>query len=363
MSETLAAPSHLDIFPQLRRVPLFAQLSENALLDLAAKSALTNLDAAQTLFYQHDVGDTLYIILDGEIQLLTTFHDATLLLSVLYAGDFFGEMALFDDSTRSATARAGQPCRLLEIHKQEFQALLQSHPPLNTDLLRLLSLRVRETTLFRLGELIRKNQELAQANALLQKNYDATLHALSAALDLRDQATRGHSQRVTAYTLLIAIELDVPDSAREALRLGALLHDIGKIGISDTILRKPASLTPAEWSEMRKHPELGTALIEKIEFLESARDIVLSHHEKFDGSGYPHGLRGTNIPLGARIFAIADVFDALTTFRPYHDPISPQSAVAVIRSQSGSSFDPHVVAAFERVLPQILAAMRASFTE
>ena len=111
---------------------------------------------------------------------------------------------------------------------------------------------------------------------------------------MRDRATQGHSQRVTAYTLLLARALDVPESEHEALRLGALLHDIGKIGVTDAILRKPTMLTPDEWSEMRKHPEWGAALVDKIDFLRGARAIIIAHHEHFDGSGYPNGLRGAS---------------------------------------------------------------------
>ncbi|MBI4674370.1 MAG: HD domain-containing protein [Chloroflexi bacterium] len=270
-------------------------------------------------------------------------------------------MALFDDAPRSASARALNACVLLEIRKLAFHALMQSYPHLVSDTLRILSARLRETNAHRLGDLHRRNQELQDANRRLQKNYGATLDALSAALDLRDQATQGHSQRVTAYTLLIADALNVPADEYEALRLGALLHDIGKIGVPDAILRKTTSLTPAEWTIMRKHPEWGAALVEKIDFLRGARDIVIAHHEKFDGSGYPYGLRGEAIPLSARIFAVADVFDAVTTFRPYREPMSPHDAVGMIRAQANTNFDPQVIAAFEYAFPQMLQVLRASF--
>src|SRR5258708_37638781 len=147
----------------------------------------------------------------------------------------------------------------------------------------------------------------------------------------------------------------------EALGLGALLHDIGKIGVSDAILRKPTTLTTGEWAEMKRHPEWGAAIVERIEFLRAARDIVVAHHEKFDGTGYPRGLRGSSIPLSARIFAVADVFDAVTTFRPYRMPMSHNDALALIRRDSGRHFDPQVVAAFEQALPKMVEVMRASF--
>jgi putative nucleotidyltransferase with HDIG domain len=241
--------------------------------------------------------------------------------------------------------------------------LVRDHPQFFIQATREMSARLRAQHEQHVAAMAREKQELEGSNRRLRANYDATLEALSSALDLRDQATQGHSQRVTAYTLLIAGALGVPTEEHEALRLGALLHDIGKIGVSDAILHKPATLTPNEWAVMKKHPEWGAAIIANVEFLHEARDIVLAHHEKFDGSGYPRGLKGTAIPLGARIFAVADVFDAVTTFRPYRMPMSTQDAVALIHRESGRHFDPDIVAAFDKALPQMLEVMRASFAE
>jgi putative nucleotidyltransferase with HDIG domain len=345
----------------LRRIPFFAGLTETALTELAAQCPLRAVRETEILFYEGDPGDSLYIVLDGEIQITHQLNGAPVMLGTIAAGDFFGEMVLFDDVPRSATARAVRPALLLEIHNHTFHHLLHSNPQITDDALRILSRRLRDSNTRRLDELVQQNRALEHANRTLQENYAATLDALSAALDLRDQATQGHSQRVTAYTLLIANALDVPQSEYEALRLGALLHDIGKIGVSDAILRKPTTLTPSEWAEMRKHPEWGAALVDKIDFLCGARDIIIAHHEHYDGSGYPNGLRGEEIPLGARIFAIADVYDAVTTFRPYREPMAPHAAAALIRAQSGTKFDPRVVVAFERALPEMIRAMHASF--
>ena len=356
-------PATPDISSRLRQIPFFSSLPDPILAGLTAQCHVFQVLPAQIIFHDGDVGESLFIVLDGQVQVFKNLQGEHLALSTFQPGDFFGEMALFEDSVRSATALAIIPTRLLEIHSQTFRALLHTHPKMVDDTFRILSQRLRETNAHRISELARKNDELEKANARLQKNYDDTLNALSAALDLRDQVTQGHSQRVTTYTLLVAKELGVPQHEREVLRLGALLHDIGKIGVPDAILRKTTTLTPPEWTEMRKHPEYGANLVDKIEFLQGAHDIVIAHHEKFDGSGYPYGLRAHEIPLGARIFAVVDVFDAVTTFRPYRDPISPQAALGLIRAQSGSAFDPEIVRAFERALPQILGAMRASFAE
>lgn len=351
-----------DLIHRLRAIPFLAGVPDRALARLAAQCSVRRVNPAETIFQEGDIGDALFVILDGEIQILRNETTDGLVLATMGAGDFFGEMALFDEGPRSATARAVNACTLLEIRKAMFHALLQMHPHLVGDTLRILSQRVREANAHRLEDLLRQNEELQAANRRLQENYAFTLQALLAALDLRDQATQGHSQRVTAYTLLLANALHVPDSECEALRLGALLHDIGKIGVPDAILRKPTSLTPAEWAIMRRHPEWGAALVERIDFLRGARDIVIAHHEKFDGSGYPYGLQGEAIPLGARIFAVADVFDAVTTFRPYREPMSPQEALGMLRAQAGTLFDPQVIAAFECAFPHILHVLRASFT-
>ena len=359
----ISPPPLTDILVLLRQIPFLTNLSETALNMLALQCPLRVLAQAEILFREGDPGGSLYIVLDGEIE-ITHSVDATLVtFGSIAAGDFFGEMVLFDDAPRSATARAARPTLLLEIQNQAFYRLLHSNPQITDNALRLLTRRLRAANALRLEELARQNSALARANQQLQENYRATLNALSAALDLRDQATQGHSQRVTAYTLLLAQALGTPESEYEALRLGALLHDIGKIGVSDAILRKPTTLTPSEWAEMRKHPEWGATLIEQIDFLRGARDIIIAHHEHYDGSGYPHGLRGEAIPLGARIFAVADVYDAVTTFRPYREPMAPHAAAALIRAQAGTKFDPRVIIAFEKALPEMIRVMYASFAD
>jgi putative nucleotidyltransferase with HDIG domain len=159
-----------------------------------------------------------------------------------------------------------------------------------------------------------------------------------------------HSQRVRDYALLLADRLWVADPARrESLAMGALLHDIGKIGIPDRILLKAGGLDEEERGTMRRHPELGARLLEKIGFLGQAREIVLAHHERFDGSGYPSGLAGRAIPAGARVFAVVDAFDAMTTDRPYSVARSYVEASSRIIEASGSQFDPAVVQAFSAV--------------
>jgi HD-GYP domain-containing protein (c-di-GMP phosphodiesterase class II) len=177
--------------------------------------------------------------------------------------------------------------------------------------------------------------------------HEETISTLASSLDLREHETALHSRRVREYTLLLARRMGLKgESALVNIGMGALLHDVGKIGVADHVLLKQGELTEEERKEIRRHPELGASLIGDIRFLDGAREIVLSHHEKFDGSGYPERLSGPGIPLGARIFSVADVFDALTTVRPYRNPLSYREAADLIKKESGAHFDPDVVGAF-----------------
>ena len=177
--------------------------------------------------------------------------------------------------------------------------------------------------------------------------HEETINALASSLDLREHETALHSLRVREYTLLLARRFGLKGEVSFMnIGMGALLHDLGKIGVADRILLKHGELTEEERQEIRRHPEFGASLIGGIGFLGNAREIVLSHHEKYDGSGYPAGLSGQAIPLGARIFAVADVFDALTTVRPYRIPMSYREARDFIAMESGKHLDPAVVDAF-----------------
>ncbi|MBC7963172.1 MAG: response regulator [Steroidobacteraceae bacterium] len=211
--------------------------------------------------------------------------------------------------------------RCLAIEKKNYQASLE--------------FKVMEQT-----EQIRKTMnELSQA-------YDSTLTALVRALDAREKEVGSHSERVMSYTVFLAKKMGFAGRELEELGKGALLHDIGKIGISDNILLKPGKLDDSEWIEMRKHPQVGYAILSEIQFLKKPTEIILGHHERFDGRGYPNQIKGTQIPIGARIFALVDTLDAMTSDRPYRRALPYDAVTKEVIKNSGTQFDPDIAKLF-----------------
>lgn len=198
----------------------------------------------------------------------------------------------------------------------------------------------------RTAEVVEKHGEIERLYSELQDSYESSLQTLVTALDFRDNETQGHSYRVVQYAVMVAKVMGIGEPDLTWIRRGAILHDVGKIGIPDAILKKPGKLDPKEWKVMKRHPEMGYRMLEHIRFLEPALDIVLSHQERFDGSGYPRGLKGEEIPRGARVFAVVDTFDAMTSDRPYRKALSIDDACNEIKEWSGRQFDPAVAEAF-----------------
>ncbi len=242
----------------------------------------------------------------------------------------------------AALEREGKPLGiLLAISTEEENTLAPDASELLAGMADLAASAIDDAVLFK---------KLEHTNVELLRAYDATIEGWAYALDLRDEETEEHSQRVTELTLHIAQKMGIKDEELVHVKRGALLHDIGKMGVPDSILLKPGPLTEEEWEVMRKHPTHAYEMLSRIEYLRPALDIPYCHHEKWDGSGYPRGLKGSQIPLPARIFAVVDVCDALTSDRPYRLAWSEVEALELIKKNSGSHFDPEVVEVFLKVI-------------
>ena len=189
---------------------------------------------------------------------------------------------------------------------------------------------------------------LNQSQRRLVKYYDETLEGWARALEMRDKETEGHSKRVTEQTVHLAVAMGIQGQALVNVRRGALLHDIGKMGTTDAILNKVDSLNEEEWEIIKRHPKDGYDMLKQIDFLSLALEIPLSYHEKWDGTGYPSGLKGEEIQIAARIFAVVDVYDAMTKDRPYRKAMPHEAAIRYIKDQIGIHFDPAVIDVFLR---------------
>jgi response regulator RpfG family c-di-GMP phosphodiesterase len=271
---------------------------------------------------------------DTEVIMITGVVDVEVALQAIRMGASDYITKPFNLEQVRFTIRKALDKRRLILENREYQRNLEE--------------KVAERT----AQLLVKHREIAGLFEKLRSSYETTLRALAAALDTRDTETQGHSVRVSEYTAVIAQRLGVQEPELTDIRRGALLHDVGKIGISDAVLRKPGKLTPAEWAEMKLHPEIGHRILSGILFLEKSLPIVLSHQERYDGSGYPQGLKGEEIPLGARIFAVVDMLDAMTSDRPYRKALTYRDAREEIIRNIGLQFDPKVVEVFLSIPPE-----------
>jgi putative nucleotidyltransferase with HDIG domain len=258
---------------------------------------------------------------DMPVVMVTAVHDISVALAAIRNGAYDYLLKPFEREQLLATVRRALENRRLKLENRAYQTDLE--------------------------ELVRaRTDQLIKAMASLERSYDITLEALGDALDLKDAETEGHSKRVTAFTIAIARAMGLSKEEINVIARGAFLHDIGKMAIPDSILRKPDKLTPDEIAIMREHCASGYHMLKKIPFLQQASEIVLSHQEHFNGTGYPRGLKGEEIPLGARIFAVADTLDAITSDRPYRPAQSLTAARKEIQRCSGTQFDPQVVEIF-----------------
>ena len=265
---------------------------------------------------------------DMPVVMVTAVHDISVALAALRNGAYDYLLKPFERDQLLATVGRALENRRLKLENRTYQTNLESLVEARTDQL--------QTAM----------AQLQTAMANLERSYDITLEALGDALDLKDKETEGHSRRVTAFTIAIARAMGLAGDQIRIIARGAFLHDIGKMAIPDDILRKPGKLTSEQTAVMREHCYKGYQIVKKIPFLQDACDIIYSHQERFDGTGYPRGLKGKEIPLGARIFAVADTLDAITSDRPYRSRQSDAAARKEIEDWTGRQFDPEVVQVF-----------------
>ncbi len=265
---------------------------------------------------------------DMPVVMVTAVHDISVALAAIRNGAYDYLLKPFEREQLLAMVRRALENRRLKLENRSYQINLESLVAARTE-------------------------QLRQAMADLERSYDITLEALGDALDLKDAETEGHSKRVTAFTIAIARAIGLDADRIRIIARGAFLHDVGKMAIPDAILRKPGPLTPEEVAVMREHCYRGYQLLRRIPFLYEAAEIVYAHQEFFDGTGYPRGLKGEQIPLGSRIFAVADTLDATTSDRPYRAAQSIQVAREEIVKWSSRQFDPKIVDTFMN-MPDII---------
>ncbi len=270
---------------------------------------------------------------DMPVVMVTAVHDISVALAAIRNGAYDYLLKPFEREQLLNTVSRALENRRLKVENRTYQTNLESLVKARTD-------------------------QLTAAMSNLERSYDITLEALGDALDLKDRETEGHSRRVTLFTIAIAQALGMPREQITVIARGAFLHDIGKMAIPDKILNKPGKLETDEMTIMKEHAYHGYQIVKKIPFLAEAAEIVYSHQERFDGTGYPRHLKGTEIPLGARIFSIADTLDAITSDRPYRPKQSLSAARTEIDKWSGRQFDPEIVKVFLQMPDKIWEDLR-----
>jgi HD-GYP domain-containing protein (c-di-GMP phosphodiesterase class II) len=327
----------------LREISFFSSMSEYDLSQIADIIIEKQYRKGAVIIEEFKEAERFFIIYKGKIEITKRFEgDEEFVLAVQSDGDFFGEMALLDEGRRSATVRALEPTIVLEISRNNFETLLYKAPVLAYQILKELSSRLRETGALLISHLKQRNRQLYRA-------YIDTINLVIQALEKRDTRTTGLDRRATTLCKAIGREMGLEEEDLLVLELGALLHDMGMLAVPDTLLEKPGPLAASEYGKIQEHTRKGKDMLKGIPFLEKVIPQIFSHHERFNGSGYPEGLSGKSIPLASRIIAVVDAFDAMTRDRSYREKLSPTDAVEEIKKAAGNQFDPEVVSVFLKV--------------
>jgi putative two-component system response regulator len=357
---TVIAPRtgfQLQVRPEeLRRAELLDALPDGALADLAGGARRRRFRAGEVVFNEGDTGNSLHVVRRGHLKVVRPTHDDRLVLEKVEPGEAFGELAVLNSAPRTASVIAIEDCETLEISKTDFERVLDQHPEAGR---RMLAKLARSLTLAK-EEWARQNRHLEDAVrdriADLRESQLEVVRRLSQAAESRDHDTGVHITRMSGLCSHLALAAGAAPVIAEMLLNAAPMHDVGKIGIPDHILLKPGKLTVDEWEIMRSHAAIGAELLagSRSPVVQMGELIALTHHEKWDGSGYPRGLRGDEIPFVARVTAICDVFDALISQRPYKAAWPLDQALDEVKLGAGRHFDPELTSTFVRIFPELV---------
>lgn len=340
-------------------VQLFTGLTEDQLAQLAEGATIRTVEAGAPLFLEGDPGSSLFILIKGLVKIVRASEPDTTLTTIEPEG-VFGELAVLNSAPRSASAIAIDSSELIEIGKSALDAVLDSDPQASRRMLGSLANSLtlaREQVVFHNRVLDEKVRERTEE---LRETQLEVIRRLGQAAEFRDDDTGLHITRMSRFSARLAMEAGIGIKECEALLHAAPMHDIGKIGIPDHILLKPGKLEDEEFEIMKTHTTIGAELLSgsNSQVMELARGIALAHHEKWNGRGYPNGLAGEDIPFLARVCAICDVFDALTSERPYKKAWTPEDAFDLLRKEAGQHFDPNLVELFLRIEDEIRVLMK-----
>lgn len=335
---------------------LLASLPTDVLRQLAERSRTCHFGAGEVIFAAGDPGDTLHVVRTGMVEIRPQ-ADADVVLAALGPGQQFGELAVFDPAPRSATAVATAETTTLELGRSDLLDIFAADPQVAITVLGSLAratTEAKEQVTF-VNRFL--DQKVLERTAEVRETQLEIIRRLGRAAEFRDDDTGEHVYRMSHYAGALAAAIGFDEQRSALLQVSAPMHDIGKIGIPDRVLLKPGKLDDEEWEIMRSHSSIGAQMLagSTSPVIQLAQRIALEHHERWDGGGYPNRLRGEDICLEARICTVADVFDALTSRRPYKEPWSFDDALAEIERCGGTMFDPELASAFVGLEAQLRA--------
>jgi HD-GYP domain-containing protein (c-di-GMP phosphodiesterase class II) len=345
----------------LARSEVLRALPEDALDALAERARTRVFPVGEAIVQEGDDGETMHLLVRGVAKAVHLERGQEVRLRTIAPGEVFGELAVLDPAPRSASVVAVSECETIEVGRDDLDATFDEHPAAMRLMLGALARSLtyaREEVQKHAIELEDRVRERTQE---VRETQLEVVRRLGQAVEMRDAETGLHILRMSRYAAKFAEAVGMKPAECELILNAAPMHDIGKIGVPDAILLKPDKLTSEEWVVMQSHTVIGAELLGggKSRVLQEAQKIALNHHERWDGGGYPHGISGEEIPVSARICSISDVFDALTTERPYKAAWSVDEAVEEIDRQRAKIFDPMLVDVFHEILPELLELREA----